>query len=537
MNSNQRHAAVWLLLAALMTAALLAVCSRAPSMGSLSAQRVVRLNSQWEQTESGAYRYSIPEDSGPGPMIFLMKTYLRGFTLLLDGQAIYSHASSLNDRSYHIVALPQDAPGRTLVLQRTDAPGTAAGNNRLGSAYLGSWNEIYISLLQDNLYALIFLIFALLAAGVLLAVAFHLRKQVEGPLHGGLLYLGLFILDTGIWVVTDSDLLLFVTGRVEAISLVSFASFLIMPVFLLRFIQFTLHESRKLELLCRLFALITAAYLLNALFSLIPAYFLLLPAHLLCVCIIVVILAGGVKRLRKKRDKPVESVMLGFLLLSLFVAAALVRFYSDPLANYAYFYCVGIILFAVSLVNAAFLILYEQVKENANTAAYKRLAYMDAMTGMENRAAYMEAQQAAESAAGLSCVVFDINDLKWINDRYGHQEGDQAIITAAGFIRDTFGALGTCYRIGGDEFVVFLKDRPAEQIAAGLDKIKALITAEKRASGSHFDIAAGYAVRREGETVAQMIRRADAGMYAEKQRMKDGKGPADPTARANYGKA
>lgn len=262
---------------------------------------------------------------------------------------------------------------------------------------MGGRNEIYIGLLHDNLYALVFLVFSLLTSGVLLTVAARLCNKLAGSVRSGLLHLGLFILITCVWVVTDSDLMLFVTGHVEAV--------------------------------------------------------------------------------------------------------ALVRFHSNPLANYAYFYCIGIILFVISLVNATFVSLYEQMKENANMAAYKRLAYMDAMTGMANRAAFMEAQRQNEAASGLACIVFDSNNLKWINDQYGHPEGGHAITAAARLIRDTFGDGGTCFRIGGDEFLVFLKGGSADQIAAELERLNGKFAAETRASGSRFDIAAGYAVRREGGKV------------------------------------
>ena len=58
----------------------------------------------------------------------------------------------------------------------------------------------------------------------------------------------------------------------------------------------------------------------------------------------------------------------------------------------------------------------------------------------------------------------DFNDLKGINDRYGHSAGHTAIITAAEGIREAFQGLGRCYRIGGDEFLAVLENVSEQEI-------------------------------------------------------------------------
>lgn len=390
---------------------------------------------------------------------------------------------------------------------------------------MGEEHEVVIKLLRDNLYALIFTVFALLlGAGVLIAACW-LRKGISGEMLRCLAGFGAFILTTGVWVLTDSELLLLVTNRVAVVSLISFVSFMVMPAFLLCFIKYILGGKRIFDVLRRLFILLAAAYLLNYLIQAVPGHLLLAPAHLLCVCSLAVVIGTGLKTLKKGKNREVRRVMEGFGLLSVFVIAALVVFVINPLSGYSSLYCLGIFVFILYLMGAVLGHLYGQIKEKADIAAYKSLAYMDAMTGMKNRAAYIEAQRRAEDIAGLSCIMLDINNLKRINDQHGHQAGDDAIITAARAIQETFGGDGTCFRIGGDEFVVLLRDRSPDEIAAGLDGMRENLSLWTRSGGSSVDIAAGYAARREGETVAGMLRRADAGMYRDKQRMKAGRPP------------
>ena len=94
------------------------------------------------------------------------------------------------------------------------------------------------------------------------------------------------------------------------------------------------------------------------------------------------------------------------------------------------------------------------------------------------------------------------------------------IITAAHTIRDAFGEIGTCFRIGGDEFVVLLTEKSEKQVRAALESLKESLAEKKRSGFVSVDIAAGYAVRHGAETVDQMVQRADALMYEEKRRMK-----------------
>ncbi|MBQ7582016.1 MAG: GGDEF domain-containing protein, partial [Lachnospiraceae bacterium] len=100
----------------------------------------------------------------------------------------------------------------------------------------------------------------------------------------------------------------------------------------------------------------------------------------------------------------------------------------------------------------------------------------DALTDCLNRRGFIErAVNLKNDNPGLSCVAIfaDLDHLKEINDRFGHAEGDFAIKTVAGFIRQTVGANQILGRLGGDEFVAIaiLKDgETPEQICDAIKK-------------------------------------------------------------------
>ncbi|MBR4758937.1 MAG: diguanylate cyclase [Lachnospiraceae bacterium] len=153
-------------------------------------------------------------------------------------------------------------------------------------------------------------------------------------------------------------------------------------------------------------------------------------------------------------------------------------------------------------------------------------AYQDGLTGLENRMAYQDRiklleEKIASGKAEFTVAVFDVNQLKIINDDYGHEEGDRVISLIADTIRETFPE-GKLYRIGGDEFVGILDgSNPKEKIAELKERLAQISREDKVFSGNTLSIAisAGYAVydAEKDTEYASVFNRADAAMYEDKK--------------------
>ncbi len=155
----------------------------------------------------------------------------------------------------------------------------------------------------------------------------------------------------------------------------------------------------------------------------------------------------------------------------------------------------------------------------------KKLASTDPLTGVKNRTAFAERERLVDEqiSAGTSgpfgIVVCDLNGLKYINDTYGHQTGDEWIRKTSKIICDFF-SHSPVYRNGGDEFVVFLSGRDFEnriQILSDLHQQSVDNIATNEAV-----IAAGFAeyVKGTDSKVHAVFARADAAMYKEKMLLK-----------------
>lgn len=164
---------------------------------------------------------------------------------------------------------------------------------------------------------------------------------------------------------------------------------------------------------------------------------------------------------------------------------------------------------------------FDETKDITEKEVLERLAYIDALTGLENRAAFSKKMSESENVDNIACVILDVNNLKLCNDRYGHGEGDRMIIDAAMCINDAFGNIGFCYRIGGDEFSVMIYGKAEEDIAYSVAKLNESITAKNCDRKMPLSIAYGYSFRENRhEKIEHLINRSDERMYEMKYRMK-----------------
>lgn len=146
--------------------------------------------------------------------------------------------------------------------------------------------------------------------------------------------------------------------------------------------------------------------------------------------------------------------------------------------------------------------------------------FIDIDTGAHNKKCFeYDMQNLQDFNESMACIVCDINNLKYVNDNFGHFEGDRLISAAAEIIMNNVS--GRVYRMGGDEFLVFLKNVGQKEADLVVKNIHA--ECEKRSQGfkHELSIAIGCAIQQAGETVPDLVLRADKLMYAEKQRMKE----------------
>ena len=158
------------------------------------------------------------------------------------------------------------------------------------------------------------------------------------------------------------------------------------------------------------------------------------------------------------------------------------------------------------------------------TTAWKQ-AYTDVLTGVKSKLAYSDKVQQLDKALEngvldkLAIVVFDLNDLKRINDTLGHDVGDEMIISACRLICKVFDH-SPVYRIGGDEFAAILEGSDYENREELLRVFDQRI--EENSRENRVVVSAGMAEYLPGSdsSADSVFRRADAEMYRRKEQWK-----------------
>ncbi|MBP3888634.1 MAG: GGDEF domain-containing protein [Cellulosilyticum sp.] len=149
----------------------------------------------------------------------------------------------------------------------------------------------------------------------------------------------------------------------------------------------------------------------------------------------------------------------------------------------------------------------------------------DPLTGVESRVGYSQYIKHIENrkSVKLTAINIDLDDFKQINDQYGHQEGDWALISFTQILRDYIQIDKKVIRIGGDEFLIFIENCNETKIIEQLERVKAAITDFNLKNHKGYELKFSYGIleyQKERENIKQFLIRLDKLMYEQKNKKK-----------------
>ena len=188
-----------------------------------------------------------------------------------------------------------------------------------------------------------------------------------------------------------------------------------------------------------------------------------------------------------------------------------------------------VILLGLSYIVYMFYLLTEKTKKDMLSV----IAYKDSLTGVFNRAKCQQIFDILDKTTlDFAIVSIDLNGLKHVNDRYGHNAGDLLIKAFATAFHDAFTGIGTTIRMGGDEFLAIVRKEHLEEVDATLAKMAELQKKHGKGLPIPLEAALGTAYRhellkenKESEEAVHpkaedVYRLADERMYDMKSKMK-----------------
>ncbi|MCR5507737.1 MAG: GGDEF domain-containing protein [Lachnospiraceae bacterium] len=173
----------------------------------------------------------------------------------------------------------------------------------------------------------------------------------------------------------------------------------------------------------------------------------------------------------------------------------------------------------------------ELISTREHAEVLNELANRDALTGIRNKRGYdIEVQRINRNITagytGIGIVMVDMNDLRDVNDKYGHETGDRVICGLCDILCSIF-KRSPVFRIGGDEFVVVAENQDLRNIDKNIETFRASIERSLKQKDlepwQRVSAAIGYAIYDPDNDcgIEDTLGRADARMYEEKKAMKE----------------
>lgn len=160
-------------------------------------------------------------------------------------------------------------------------------------------------------------------------------------------------------------------------------------------------------------------------------------------------------------------------------------------------------------------------KMELRTEEIYKLAVLDPLTGLSNRRSgeqrlAQEMSRSTRNGHPLTILALDLDDLKQVNDRFGHPAGDDLIRSFAERLNKAIRGSDLAVRLGGDEFLVLLPECKPEGVLQVLGRLSGL---QVQCKGHLIDVSfsSGWTNFRPGESADELMRRADDALYVNKR--------------------
>jgi diguanylate cyclase (GGDEF)-like protein/PAS domain S-box-containing protein len=165
------------------------------------------------------------------------------------------------------------------------------------------------------------------------------------------------------------------------------------------------------------------------------------------------------------------------------------------------------------------IIIRDVTKEKVEVKKLQKMAYYDLLTGLHNRNYFEQIcdELISKKLTNFSVLMIDIDHLKFVNDHYGHDEGDQIIHSLSNVLVDVFGGEYLTARIGGDEFIIFFSNQSLEYVEQKKQVFLRKLHLLNQESKHPIEISCGIANNTNNKDIHELIRDADYEMYHEKQ--------------------
>ena len=478
-------------------------------------------------------KYVLPDTNLPNPVILFrtryttLSCYINGHKIYDFGQEYYKSGKFIG-KMYHMISLPSDYSGKTLVLDMY--AGEPNAFKSLHAPVFGSHTDVSGTFVRDNLVIIATGMFMFVFGLTFLCIAMVFVNFV--PEVKSLLVGSLFCMNLAAWLLSYYNVLsLFIyTERESEIEYVTM--YLVIPYcyWLLYYIKDLRDDRIYRAIMMVSISVPILQFLLHYIFNIhlrvtLPMY------HIVAILGFTVLLYYAVITNKHIKEAPASTVVqrLGLLAFGIGQFIHLIiyvleinNFKTNEMFNKAIISIACLIFAACQLATYLVYITATYAKRQENISL-SHLAYADGLTNLANRSKADKLMEELNSAKDDYCIMsIDLNGLKDVNDKFGHPSGDRYIKEFAKVLSNTFEDEDFYARIGGDEFLVVLRDTGTRDINALIERMNSALNVMNALYPEYKrSVSTGFAFRHERENgnSHEVYLLADQRMYENKRRM------------------
>lgn len=470
-------------------------------------------------TDKAVISNTLPEVDDTDKLI--LRDSFKGIRVFVNQEVIYEYMaeptrfSRLRGDLYLYVPLKSEyshQPVSIEIIGDVQVPGG------LSSIDIGDEASFMYSLSVDNPFNMIILMMMFMFGFGLLGVAVYIDIRRKNYDYRIFLYLGIFSLITAVWIWTDSPIYHINEADAASVALLSFISFMAIPLPIVAFVDvICIKRKKSLQLISNILFL---NMMLQSLFFVLglTEFIQLLPlTHVLIVLSVILMSTALIDEIKANNSMMAKGFLISLSILGLFSLITLIQFYISPIRNGRSWFMLGFIFFIMILVYFCVKRIWLLYEQNTKLKLYQNMAYNDMMTMAQNRTAFNEKmiQLEGKDLTSTILLILDINNLKQINDQYGHQAGDRMIIDTCQCILSIFENIANVYRIGGDEFAVLISEHKVNMKDV-LKKLDEAILSYNLLNQNQISLAYGYAIGNADIDIETLFKQADKNMYLRK---------------------
>ena len=463
-------------------------------------------------------------------------TFHSSVQISIDGRVCYEYGNmeskvfNVPPTAYHFFRLEKQYEGRVLTIT-TDSP-LKKYRGRVNDIYIGDRGSEYIMLVRKNIVTLAVCALLLSLAAIFLSMWILLEFRIKKKKRNyKFLWLAAIAALIAVWSLSETRVLQLVFNNIEPLSVYNFEWLVLIQMAIVGY--FLGNSSRYVEKINMMIAPVPVinALLINAMMFMGIADLdtTVIVSHFCIIIVSAFEIFAAIKSRKIEQNRNTGMIIsfsgdsVGFFLLVFTVLVDMVRYYVGMNVDNAMFTRIGVMFFIAALG-------FSELRSNIDlklvqkqSQTYKQMALHDGLTNLSNRTAYQEkiAYLNASDTGRVKTIVaiFDVNNLKSVNDRQGHEAGDRYIKSCAYFINGFFRDFATLFRIGGDEFAIICSLDDKKRFFAAYDEMQLKYTLADR---ENINFAYGYAEFDESQDqdLYDTVRRADKMMYECKLRMK-----------------